>query len=99
MAIVHVSHILVAQKYQAEDLERRLQEGADFEELARKHSSCPSSARGGDLGAVDDRRLVDDFREALEPLAVGQISGPVRTRFGYHLIRRNPAPVVGQSET
>lgn len=92
MAIVHVSHILVAQKYEAEDLEKRLKAGELFEDLARKHSTCPSSARGGDLGTVDDRRLVDDFREGLEPLKVGEVSKPVRTRFGYHLIRRNPAP-------
>lgn len=92
MAIVHVAHILVAHRHEAEDLVRRLQAGEAFEELARKHSACPSAARGGDLGAVDDRRLNEDFREALELLAVGQISGPVRTRFGYHLIRRNSAP-------
>lgn len=92
MPIVHVSHILVPQKYEADDLAKRLKDGVSFEELARKHSSCPSAARGGDLGAVDDRRLNEDFREALDQLKVGEISAPVRTRFGYHLIRRNSAP-------
>lgn len=90
MAFVHVSHILVAHKYEAEDLWRRLQAGEKFEDLARKYSSCPSAARGGDLGRVDDQRLNQDFREALSGLAVGQISTAVRTRFGYHLIRKNP---------
>lgn len=90
MAIVYVSHILVAHKYEAEDLQKRLAQGQKFEDLARKYSSCPSSARGGDLGAMDDRRLVDDFCDGLKSLAVGEVSVPIRTRFGYHLIRRNP---------
>lgn len=84
---IHVSHILVEQKYQAEDLLKRLQDGEDFAELARKHSRCPSAARGGDLGEVDPRRLDRDFAEAADRLKPGEISGVVRTRFGYHLIR------------
>lgn len=84
---IHVSHILVEQKYQAEDLLKRLQDGEDFAELARKHSRCPSAARGGDLGEVDPRRLDRDFAEAADRLKSGEISGVVRTRFGYHLIR------------
>lgn len=91
MAKIHVSHILVAHRYEADDVLRRLQAGEEFETLARKHSTCPSSAQGGDLGSVDERRLDEDFREALAGLAVGQVSAPVRTRFGYHLIRRNSA--------
>jgi len=92
MAIVFVSHILVAQKYEAEDLLLRLNRGESFEELARKYSTCPSRERAGDLGAVEDRRLNEEFCEALMALADGEISSPVRTKFGYHLIRRNPKP-------
>lgn len=84
---IHVSHILVDHKYQAEDLLRLLKEGAEFADLARKHSRCPSASRGGDLGEVDARRLDRDFAEAAESLRPGQLSGVVRTRFGYHLIR------------
>lgn len=89
MAVIHVSHILVTHKYEAEDLVKRLDQGAAFEELARKYSTCSSSQQGGDLGKVDDRRLDADFREALDGLKAGEVSPPVRTRFGYHLIRRN----------
>ncbi|HRO65992.1 MAG TPA: peptidylprolyl isomerase [Pseudobdellovibrionaceae bacterium] len=87
-----VSHILVDQKFEAEDLLRKLNEGASFEELARKHSKCPSAAQGGDLGVIDSRRLDEDFAEAAGLLKTGQISGTVRTRFGYHLILRKPLP-------
>lgn len=85
-----VAHILVEQKYEAEDLLRKLEEGASFEELAKKHSKCPSAAQGGDLGVIDSRRLDEDFAEAASLLKPGQISGTVRTRFGYHLIQRKP---------
>lgn len=85
---LHVAHILVDHRYELEDLLKRLQAGSSFEDLARKHSKCPSSARGGDLGPVDSRRLDPDFAEAAESLKAGEISKAVRTRFGYHLIQR-----------
>jgi peptidyl-prolyl cis-trans isomerase C len=84
-----VSHILVTHRHEAEDLLRLLGQGRDFAELARRHSRCASADAGGDLGEVDPRRLDEDFREALEALAEGQVSGIVRTRFGFHLIRRD----------
>lgn len=86
---VQVRHILVAQKYEVEDLLLRLKRGESFEDLARKSSSCPSSAQGGDLGTVDISRLDEDFADATLNLKEGQVSpSPVRTRFGYHLIYR-----------
>lgn len=87
---MRVRHILVSQLFQAEDLERQLQEGADFEVLALRHSSCPSAQIGGDLGHLTKKwdKLEENFREACEKLQVGSISRPVRTRFGYHLIQR-----------
>lgn len=84
---IHVRHILVEQKYEAEDILRLLKEGADFIEMARKRSRCPSASKGGDLGSIDVRRLDRDFAEAAETLKPGELSGIVRTRFGYHLIR------------
>lgn len=88
MAKIKVSHILVPHRHDAEDLLRKLHEGAVFGELAKKHSTCPSAPQEGRLGDVDPRRLDDDFREALEALKPGEMSGAVRTRFGYHIIRR-----------
>lgn len=88
MSAVAVSHILVKEKYEAEDLQRRLKDGDVFEELARKYSTCPSAAQGGHLGTVEPKRFVEEFRDALEAMKPGEISGIVRTRFGHHLIRR-----------
>lgn len=85
---IHVRHILVAQKYEAEDVLRKLQAGEAFESLAKKWSQCPSKDQGGDLGEVDGRRLDPDFFEAAQILKPGQVSPIVRTRFGYHLIQR-----------
>lgn len=69
-------------------LESQLQAGADFAELARAHSDCPSSAKGGDLGTFGRGMMVGPFEEAAFGLQVGQTSGVVETPFGYHLIKR-----------
>lgn len=85
---IHVYHILTEQRYEAEDVLKKLQQGEKFEDLARKFSKCPSAARGGDLGEVDSARFVESFAEAavlLAPLAVSPVVG---TRFGYHIIKR-----------
>ena len=58
------------------------------EELAKKFSKCPSGQSGGDLGEFARGRMVPAFEEAAFELAVGETSGPVRTRFGFHLIHR-----------
>jgi parvulin-like peptidyl-prolyl isomerase len=85
---IKARHILVEQEYEAQDLVKKLSEGVSFEDLARKFSRCPSSARGGDLGEFGRGRMVQAFEEAAFALDVGQVSPPVRTRFGYHLIQR-----------
>lgn len=85
---IHVRHILVKQKFEAEDIQKKLQAGSKFEELAKKFSTCGSAANGGDLGAVDSRRFVPEFAEAAEQLKAGETSGIVRTQFGYHIIFR-----------
>lgn len=87
-------HILVQHEYEARDLERKLDGAKDlaveFAALASKHSSCASRTQGGSLGNLTGQmhRLDEAFREAAEKLKPGQRSGPVRTRFGYHLIFR-----------
>ncbi|NLZ00440.1 MAG: parvulin peptidyl-prolyl isomerase [Pirellulaceae bacterium] len=65
-------------------------EGADFAALAGEYSDCPSSAKGGDLGRFAPDQMVAAFSEATERLAVGEISDPVETQFGFHIIRRDP---------
>lgn len=85
---IHVSHILVENKYEAEDLLRKLSEGVSFEVLAQKFSKCPSGKRGGDLGEVESHRLDSDFADAAAALKSGEISGIVKTRFGHHLIKK-----------
>lgn len=85
---IKARHILVEQEYECQDLLKKIEEGASFEELAQKFSKCPSGKRGGDLGEFGRGRMVQPFDEAAFALSVGQISQPVRTRFGYHLIQR-----------
>lgn len=85
---IKARHILVEQEYEAQDLVKKLGEGAKFEDLAQSFSKCPSGKRGGDLGAFGKGRMVPSFEEAAFGLAVNQVSAPVRTQFGYHLIQR-----------
>ncbi len=70
------------------ELATQLQGGADFAELARAHSDCPSSAKGGDLGTFGRGQMVGPFEEAAFGMQVGQTSGVVETPFGYHIIQR-----------
>lgn len=72
----------------AEDLRRKLLAGADFSELARKYSEDPGTRdKGGDLGFFSRGQMVPEFEEVVFKLKVGEISPPIKTRFGYHLVR------------
>jgi peptidyl-prolyl cis-trans isomerase SurA len=92
----HVRHILIRTseavsqaeaKRKLEDLrERIVRGGASFAELARVHSEDGSAARGGDLGWVYPGDTVPDFQRAMDALKPGEISEPVKTQFGWHLI-------------
>lgn len=87
--IIRASHILVKHQYEAEDILKLLQKGASFEEMARKFSTCPSAAQGGDLGKFKFGRMDEDFEDAAFVLAIGETTAkPVRTKFGYHIIKR-----------
>lgn len=73
---------------QIESLKLELDGGGDFAALARTHSDCPSSSKGGDLGTFGRGQMVGPFENAAFALQVGQTSGVVETDFGYHLIQR-----------
>ncbi|MBN1390233.1 MAG: peptidyl-prolyl cis-trans isomerase [Candidatus Thermoplasmatota archaeon] len=83
---VRASHILVNSKAEADKLSGRLKAGTRFEDLARKHSKCPSGKKGGDLGFFGKGQMVKPFEEVAFSLKIGQVSEPVKTQFGYHLI-------------
>ena len=86
---ISVCHILVQHQYEADDLLRLLASGKDFGDLARKYSKCPSASAGGDLGSFGRGKMDEDFEEAALALKAGEVSKkPVRTKFGYHLIKR-----------
>jgi peptidyl-prolyl cis-trans isomerase C len=70
------------------DLKQKLNEGNNFDSLARKFSSCPSSSRGGDLGEFGPGMMVRPFEDATVALGVGDVSEPVQTQFGWHIIHR-----------
>jgi len=81
-------HILVPTREQALDVKKQLEAGATFEDMARQYSKDPDNAqRGGDLGWVAAGVMVQPFEEALFSLQPGQLSDPIQTRFGYHIIR------------
>lgn len=89
MSKVKASHILVEKQSQAFKLLSDLNDGAKFEELAKKHSTCPSGKRGGNLGAFGRGQMVKPFEKAVFELKVGETTKePVKTQFGYHLIKR-----------
>ena len=85
---ITASHILVDQEFEATDLVKKLEDGKTFEELAKDFSKCPSGKSGGSLGEFGKGMMVPAFEKAAYELAPGQVSGPVKTQFGYHLIKR-----------
>lgn len=84
---VHAAHILVKKEDKAKELLTRLSAGESFSELARKFSDCPSGKDGGDLGWFGRGQMVREFEEAAFNGQKGATVGPVRTQFGWHLIK------------
>ena len=89
MARAVARHILVPDQSHALDLKRQIEEdGADFAKLAQTHSKCPSGRGGGSLGEFGEGDMVPEFDTVVfGDLPVGQVSDPVKTQFGYHLIQ------------
>ncbi|HWP68743.1 MAG TPA: peptidylprolyl isomerase [Rectinemataceae bacterium] len=81
------SHILVKDRNLAQELLKRIKQGANFESLAREQSTCPSKSSGGDLGWFGPGKMVAQFEYACKSLGVGSISDVVQTQFGYHIIK------------
>lgn len=83
---VQARHILVSTKEKAEQLKKEIDEGADFSTLAEQHSECPSKKRGGDLGWFGKGAMARPFEVAAFSAREGDVVGPVKTEFGWHLI-------------
>jgi peptidyl-prolyl cis-trans isomerase C len=79
-------HILVATEADCLDLKKQIEGGADFAELAKEHSKCPSGKQGGELGEFGQGQMVPEFDKVVFNEAVGVTHGPVKTDFGYHLL-------------
>ncbi|AGS40006.1 MULTISPECIES: peptidylprolyl isomerase [Cycloclasticus] len=86
MAKACARHILVKTKEEAETLKKQLAGGADFANLAKKHSQCPSAKKGGDLGEFSPGKMLKAFDNVVFKKALLTVHGPVKTKFGYHLI-------------
>lgn len=102
---ISARHILFESQEEAKQMRAEINSGADFAEMAEKHSIGPSASSGGDLGFFDRQRMMPEFAEVAFALEVGELSKPVKTEFGWHIIkleaRRNKPPpmletVIGQ---
>ncbi len=86
MARASARHILVETEQQCKELKAEIEGGADFAELAKKHSSCPSGSGGGGLGQFGPGEMVKEFDEVVFSAELNKVQGPVKTQFGYHLL-------------
>jgi len=87
MAVACALHILVKTDKQANEIKAQLDNGADFTKLARKFSLCPSKKKGGDLGEFRPGQMVKAFDNVVFKKPILTVHGPVKTKFGYHLIK------------
>ena len=79
-------HILVDSEENCAALKSEIAAGADFADVAKAHSTCPSGSRGGDLGKFGPGMMVPEFDAVVFSAPVGEVQGPVKTQFGYHLL-------------
>jgi len=86
MAKASARHILVQTEEQCEKLKSDIEAGADFADIAKEYSDCPSGANGGDLGEFTPGQMVKEFDEVVFSGEVNKVLGPVKTQFGYHLL-------------
>lgn len=86
MAQASARHLLVSTEAQCLEIKQQIENGADFAEMAKQHSSCPSGQQGGELGTFGRGQMVPEFDKAVFEGEVGAVQGPVQTQFGYHLL-------------
>jgi peptidyl-prolyl cis-trans isomerase C len=86
MAKAKARHILVATQVECENIKKQIEGGAEFAEMAKKYSTCPSGKQGGDLGEFGPGQMVPEFDKVVFSGEVNNVHGPVKTQFGYHLI-------------
>lgn len=87
-ASVSASHILVDSEDKAKEIQARIEaKEVSFEDAARENSTCPSGQNGGALGEFTKGQMVPEFDEAVFSMEVGELRGPVKTQFGYHIIK------------
>jgi parvulin-like peptidyl-prolyl isomerase len=85
---VHCAHILVKTEPEARAILQRLNQSEKFANIAKESSLCPSGKRGGDLGTFTRGKMVKEFETCAFALQKGQVSSIVKTKFGYHIIKR-----------
>ncbi len=95
---IQAKHILVDNPEKAEQIYWDLKKGLFFEEAAKQYSSCPSASVGGDLGHFSRGQMVPEFEEAAFKLEANEISKPVKTQFGYHIIKLVERKKAGTSD-
>ena len=84
---VRASHILVKDRADAVQIKKDIENGGSFEDYAAQYSLCPSGQKGGDLGYFRRGQMVKEFEDEAFELPVGEVSDPVLTQFGWHLIK------------
>ena len=87
MAVAAALHILVKTEKQSNEILAMLNKGKPFGVLAKKYSTCPSSKKGGDLGEFRRGQMVKQFDDVVFKKPILTVHGPVKTKFGYHLIK------------
>jgi len=86
MARAAARHLLVSTEEECLNIKAEIESGLDFADAAKKYSSCPSKAQGGDLGEFGPGQMVPEFDTVVFSADVGSLEGPVKTQFGYHLL-------------
>ena len=86
MAKASARHILVDSEAKCLELKEQILAGADFGDVARQNSSCPSGQKGGELGEFGRGQMVREFDEVVFSGELNTVHGPIKTQFGYHLL-------------
>ena len=86
MAKASARHILVKSEDECQQIKDKIEGGADFADMAKEHSTCPSGREGGALGEFGPGMMVPEFDKVVFSEEIGKVHGPIKTQFGYHLV-------------